>query len=468
MAKKSQFSVNMFTLHREVTGSCIFVSVKSPTNKRIKFIVDCGLFQEIKYQELNNQDFPFKPEELNFALVTHAHIDHIGRLPMLLSYGFDKAIYSTYDTKTIMDVALKDSYEILQKNSNNLLYTMQDVKDTLTHVKAVEFNKTISIAENVKVTFFVNGHIPGAALILVQISEIGYEDINLLFTGDYNNNNLFFDVPELPEWVTELPLTIITEGTYGDTLSTEIEYSFIKTVYEAVLKSKDIVIPCISLDRMQKELYKIKYMQDNNLIPNSYRIAIDGKLAQTYTDLYTNRELHIEDDIADFLPKGLEFLNKSNRQAFMLDSGPKITLTSSGMGSFGPARVHILDVLENKVGLILFTSYLAEGTLGRKLQETADDDTVSIGEKTIIKRGTVKFTSEDSSHAKADGMIEFLKKFKNLNSILINHGELATKYVFRDMILENVEAKNVEIMDKDKFFRISSGCPIKVINSKFL
>ena len=105
---------------------------------------------------------------------------------------------------------------------------MQDVKDTLTHVKAVEFNKTISIAENVKVTFFVNGHIPGAALILVQISEIGYEDINLLFTGDYNNNNLFFDVPELPEWVTELPLTIITEGTYGDTLSTEIEYSFMK------------------------------------------------------------------------------------------------------------------------------------------------------------------------------------------------------------------------------------------------
>ncbi len=467
MTKKSQASVNMFALHREVTGSLHFISVKSPTNKRIKFIVDCGMFQEEKYQDLN-QDFPFKVEELDFALVTHGHIDHIGRLPVAVKQGFTKTIYTTYDTKVIMGIALEDSYKILKKDSDALMYTMQDVKNTISQVKAVEFNKTISVAENVKVTFFVNGHIPGAALILVQISEIGYEDINLLFTGDYNNTNLFFEVPELPEWVTELPLTVIAEATYGDTLSTDVEYSFIETVYEATRKSKDIVIPCISLDRMQKELYKIKYMQDKNLIPNSYRIGIDGKLAQTYTSLYTNREIYIEDDIADFLPRGLEFIDKSNRQAYMLDPTPKITLTSSGMGSFGPARVHILDVLENKAGLVLFTSYLAEGTLGRKLQETVDDDTVHIGEKTIIKRGTVKFTSEDSSHAKADEMIEFLKKFKNLNSVLINHGEIATKYAFREMILKNVKVKNVEIMDNDRFFRISTVHPIKVITSKFL
>ncbi len=467
MTKKSQASVNMFALHREVTGSLHFISVKSPTNKRIKFIVDCGMFQEEKYQDLN-QDFPFKVEELDFALVTHGHIDHIGRLPVAVKQGFTKTIYTTYDTKVIMGIALEDSYKILKKDSDALMYTMQDVKNTISQVKAVEFNKTISVAENVKVTFFVNGHIPGAALILVQISEIGYEDINLLFTGDYNNTNLFFEVPELPEWVTELPLTVITEATYGDSLSTDVEYSFIETVYEATRKSKDIVIPCISLDRMQKELYKIKYMQDKNLIPNSYRIGIDGKLAQTYTNLYTNRELYIEDDIADFLPRGLEFIDKSTRQAYMLDPTPKITLTSSGMGSFGPARVHILDVLENKAGLVLFTSYLAEGTLGRKLQETVDDDTVHIGEKTIIKRGTVKFTSEDSSHAKADEMIEFLKKFKNLNSVLINHGEIATKYAFREMILKNVKVKNVEIMDNDRFFRISTVHPIKVITSKFL
>ncbi len=467
MTKKSQASVNMFALHREVTGSLHFISVKSPTNKRIKFIVDCGMFQEEKYQDLN-QDFPFKVEELDFALVTHGHIDHIGRLPVAVKQGFTKTIYTTYDTKVIMGIALEDSYKILKKDSDALMYTMQDVKNTISQVKAVEFNKTISVAENVKVTFFVNGHIPGAALILVQISEIGYEDINLLFTGDYNNTNLFFEVPELPEWVTELPLTVITEATYGDTLSTDVEYSFIETVYEATRKSKDIVIPCISLDRMQKELYKIKYMQDKNLIPNSYRIGIDGKLAQTYTSLYTNREIYIEDDIADFLPRGLEFIDKSNRQAYMLDPTPKITLTSSGMGSFGPARVHILDVLENKAGLVLFTSYLAEGTLGRKLQETVDDDTVHIGEKTIIKRGTVKFTSEDSSHAKADEMIEFLKKFKNLNSVLINHGEIATKYAFREMILKNVKVKSVEIMDNDRFFRISTDHPIKVITSKFL
>lgn len=467
---KKRFVVNLAGIHCEVTGSCIFISVKLPSGKKFKFIIDCGLFQEEKYEKFNAY-FPFKINEVDFALITHSHIDHIGRLPLASKLGFIGPIYATHDAKTLMKIALQDSCNVLRKyakkNGDPVLYSIDDVKNTLLHVKGVDFNRPIQVNDNIKVSFFVNGHVPGAAIILVQISDEGYEDINLLFTGDYNDENLFFDVPDLPEWVKELPLTVITEATYGDTVSDEVDYCFIPNLVEATKKMEDIVIPCIALDRMQKELYKVKYMQDNGLIPASYRIGLDGTLAQEYTELYVEREIHIDDDIEDFLPHGLEFIDASNRYNFINSSEPKIVFTTSGMGSFGPAQVHIPNVLQDKAGLVHFTCYLAEGTLGRKLKETADSNTVIYAGKTLIKRGNVKFTQEDSSHAKSNILIQFLQKFKNLKAVIINHGETETKETFKNLVLEKVNVENVEVMDRDRYFRIGSNGLLDNLPSKF-
>ena len=169
----------------------------------------------------------------------------------------------------------------------------------------------------------------------------------------------------------------------------------------------------------------------------------------------------------NFLPYGLKFINSDNREIVLKKEGPKIVLTSSGMGSYGPAQMHIPAVLARKNGLIHFTGYMAENTLGRRLKDTKNGEAVSVGGIIIKKRGEVQYTTEFSSHAKADEMIEFLNQFKNIKVILLNHGERNTKIAFAGRILEEVNAKNIGILGEEYAYRINPYGLVKVLPKKF-
>lgn len=385
MGSKERFYVDIMALQPEVTGSCNLVIVNYPNGEKTRFIVDCGLFQESEYSKYN-ECFPFNAENIEFCAITHNHVDHTGRLPLLVKKGFTGEIYTSKATAILLPLALADSYKVLKdvakRNNAKQLYSESDVAETLRHVSATDFTKSVDINPNIRLTMFKNGHLIGAALILIQVRYKGYPNINLLFTGDYNNKNIFFNIPKLRKAVKSLPLTIIQESTYGTTNSDEVTECFEENVLKCIRSGGTVVNMAFSLGRFQEILYKLKTMQD------------EGKLST---------------DIPIF----------------------------------------------------------ADGTLGSRLKMAQDGDVVTIGGMVAIKKARVEYTTEFSAHAKADEMIEFLQQFEDIKLILINHGETSVKEEFAKRILQEVNSKNVGILNREYLYRVGPYGFIKTMSTKF-
>ena len=471
MGTKQRTYVDVMSLHSKVTGSCNFLVVKMPTKETFRIIVDCGLFQERENSQFN-KEFPFNVEELDYVLVTHNHIDHIGRLPLLVKKQYSGYIYCSPATKTLIPLALEDSYRVLKdvskRNNEEKLYSDEDVRETVKKLKEVEFEKTIELNRYIKVTFFKNGHLLGAALILIQIHFEDEEPINLLFTGDYNNMNSFFNVPELPDWVKELPITIVQESTYGNMDSSEMIPCFRKNISEKMKNGGTIVIPVFSLGRSQEILKTLRDMQDIGELDPNIPVYLDGKLAINYTLIYLKDGFDLNDDCLDFLPHDTTFVDSMIRGDIIESKDPKIIVTTSGSGSYGPAPFYLQNYLGDKNALVHFTGYLFEDSLGRRIKETPDGEFVKVGGFVLKKYAQVEFTAEYSAHAKADEMIDFLKKFTNLKSVLVNHGETETKEIFAKRIADQTDVKKVAILNREYFFRISPWGIVKSLPTEFL
>lgn len=467
---RSNFYVDIMSQNQEVTGSCHLVVTKLPNGETLRIMVDCGLFQEKEHYD-DNQKLICKPENLDFVLVTHNHIDHTGRLPLLVRRGYTGNFYTTNITQNLMPLALYDTCRILADLSKRKnipeLYTSRDVAQTIEKTKGCEFNRQIRLSNNATVTFFNNGHLIGAALILLQLSYPGYEDINLLFTGDYNNKNMFFDIEELPLEVRKLPLTIIQESTYGSVDSTEMKVVFEENVAKAIIEKKTVIAPVFSLGRAQEILYVLKRMQQDGRLSTSVPIYFDGKLAFKYTSFYFSYAAELKLKMKDFLPDNLQTVDDAMRMGIIRDRETKIIVTTSGMGSYGPAQTYIPAYLPQKNVLIHFTGYTAEGTLGRLLQNTEKGNTVEALGLILVKRADVQYTNEYSAHAKADEMIAFLKQFENIRMVLVNHGQEDVKDQFAKRILSEVDTRNVGILGSGYLFRVNNYGLIKTMGTRF-
>lgn len=467
---RCRFYADIMAVHPEVTGSCNLVVVKLPDGESIKFAVDCGLFQERDYDKYN-EELPFIPSSLDFVLVTHNHVDHTGRLPLLAKNGFHGNIYMSETTAKLIPYALYNSGKVIRDNAKfkgcKPIYTEVDTEKTLKLRKPCKYGETVQIGENIKATFFMNGHLPGAALILVQISFEEYEDINLLFTGDYNSENMFFDVVNLPEWVTKLPLTVIQESTYGDKETTEVTACFKDNVKACIDRGGSVVAPVFSLGRAQEIMYVLKCMQEEGTLNKEVPIFLDGKLAIKYTNLYLNDGLDNKEEMRDFVPDNFTYVDVNNRNDVLKGRECKIILTTSGMGSYGPAQLYIPEYLIRKNSLIHFCGYSAEGTLGHRLKNADYNQAVEIAGVLVKKRAEVEYTTEFSAHAKADEMITFLSKFSNLKLVLVNHGQTEVKKKFAERILDEINAKSVGILGDNYLFRVNTWGFVKSIPTKF-
>ena len=470
MGQKERFYLDMMAAHPGVTGSDNVPVVKFPNGESVMFAVDCGLFQEQQYSEYN-QDFIFNPENLDFALLTHNHVDHTGRFPLLYAKGFRGPIYTSNVTSTLLPLGLYDSYKVLKDTAKRqnvrALYSENDVSGVLNCVKGYGFEETIQVHPRIKVTLFKNGHLMGAACILVRIYCPGYKSINLLFTGDYNSKNMFFDVPKIPKWVRKLPLIIIQESTYGYMDSSEVKPCFEDNVLRCVSNGGTVIATMFSLGRGQEIPYVIKCMQEN-VLDKSIPVYYDGKLAIKYTNLHLKNGLDIKPEMRDFLPENLTYVDKGSRRSVIESPGPKIILTTSGMGSYGPAQTYIPEYIQNRNALIHFTGYCAEGTLGRSLKDAPKGSDVEIGGLLVRKRADVEYTNEYSAHAKADEMIDFLKQFEDIKLVLVNHGEPDVKKKFAARILDEVDnVKYVGVLGRDYLYRIGPYGLIKTLPTKF-
>ena len=475
MGSKERFYADIMAMNPGVTGSCnlVIVRLPNPVYPRIRFTVDCGLFQE-KGDEDYNEDFPFNPDKLDFCLVTHNHVDHIGRLPLLVRKGFDRTIYTTDSTKKLLSLSLWDCYKVLKdvskRKHKKATYKSEDVSKTLSLVKGCKYGEEIQVHENVYVTFLNNGHLIGAALIYVRITYPGFDDINLLFTGDYKGNNVFFDVEPIPERILNVPITIVQESTYGDMDTDEMRPCFKENLLKCIEHGGTVIAPVFSLGRSQEILHELKLMQDEGKLSTDIPIYFDGKLAIRYTNLFVagnGRGLDIKEEMKDFFPENLTFVDKDIRSEVLSNNNCKIILTTSGMGSYGPAQGYISQYIRKKGSLIHFTGYTAEGTLGARLKEAQENTFVEVAGIVAKKRAKVEYTTEYSAHAKADEMIDFLKQFVNLKLVLVNHGEPEVKELFAERIVDEVDPKNVGILGRRYFFRVNPYGLAKTLSTKF-
>lgn len=456
MGQKSNGYLDIRAEHPEVTGSCFDCALTLP-DKTTKFLIDCGLFQENQYNS-KNKSFSFKPHEYDFILITHAHADHIGRIPLLYAKGFKGNIHATQMTNEIIPISLRNTCKIFQNDAKIFkqkpLYSLNDVEVACKHLISHQYNRLFQINNNISIAFIGNGHILGAASIFIRISYPGQEDMHFLFSGDYSPKNMLFKIPSIPEFLKETShLTVIQESTYGTTSLANVDEVFENNIREAVQKRHDILIPLFALGRFQEAMYKMYTFVKKKIIPDEYLIVLDGKLAKEYCNLYLKHLNLLKKDAQNFYMRRFRFVTDKSRKNILFDPTPKIVLTTGGMGSFGPVVEYFKYMLPRKDVLIHFLGYTAEKSRGREILTAKPGEAISIQGLRITKNAKVVSTSEFSSHAKLEQLLEFYSPLQKIDCIGINHGQTQTQIAYRDTLLEKNISKDVIIFGDNATYR---------------
>lgn len=447
-----------------VTGSAIRNTVHFSNGSIFRYLVDYGMYQGENHNRGLDYNDSINPKKINTILLTHTHHDHDGALPIFIKNGYDGKVYMSEAARAVIDIGMNDSHPIMKNDAKILkkppLYSHTDIDKTLSHYEGVKFEHPIKIHDNITVTFFNNGHLIGSAIILVQIHEPQKDIINLLYIGDYKHENVFLKIKSLPYWVYNLKnLTIVSEATYGTTNSWDIAHNWENDLIKFCSENKIVVNTAFAQGRFQELLYRIRKLQDEGHIPKDYPVRADGKSGINYTFRYISHSniIQFKDGIeTDFFPYNLQFINNSSRNSVLNCRQGQIIITTSGMGSNGPAKMYIPYYLKNKNSVIYFPGYTAEGTVGRRIYEAKDGETVYIyGGQPVEKRATVLQTLEFSSHDTADLLIDFYSMFKP-RAILFTHGTLECKEALSLRTQQQLGIKHTGILGNGYVYRIDS------------
>ena len=396
------------------TGTVTEANFLLEPTKNLKLLIDCGIMQGTSLSDSFNRDpFPYNPEEINFLLVTHAHMDHIGRIPKLVKDGFRGRILSTPPTKDLAVVLFDDALSILDSNARktgiSAPYDKQDVEKALSLWETVEYHKTFDLGGGISTYLRDSGHILGSAMV-----EINNGKIKVVFTGDLGNSPslLLKDTEEIKD-----ANYIIMESVYGDRNHEpkEERKSKLKEIIKDTIKNKKLlIIPAFSLERTQMLLYEMNgFFEKNELaqIP----VFLDSPLAIKITKIYQRycnymnetvcKEINEGDDVFSF-PRLKSTALSRDSQKIDLTQNPKIIIAGSGMSSGGRVIHHEKDHVGDKNATILLVGYQAVGTLGRRLEDGAKS--VNIYHEDIPVRATTIKIEGYSSHKDSEHLIEFV------------------------------------------------------------
>lgn len=455
-----------------VTGSCHLIRTE-----KHQILLDCGQFQGGKVEEQKNfEEFPFDPTEIDCMILSHAHIDHCGRIPLLVKRGFKGDIYCTDATADLLEVMLKDSGYIHEKeaewkNKKNQragrplvepLYTFNDAMDSLKYVKPVLYDQLIEINEDMKIVFNDAGHILGSAITEIWVSE-GEEVSKIVFTGDLG-------VMERP--ILRNPVKIkkadyvIMEATYGNRLHPSNSLN-VKELMDIIRKTAKrggtTVIPSFAVGRTQELIYELNRVYDSD---SEYRkdfedlmVYIDSPMATTATEVFKRNAQVFDEETKEFITRGdnpLDFKNlqftRSSQESMMLNANnkPKVIISASGMCEAGRIRHHLKHNLWDARNSIIFVGYQAEGTLGRMLVEGAKEITL-FNEKVECK-AEIHNLEGFSGHADRDGLIDWLKGLeKQPKQIFLVHGEMDAKEEFAKTVKEEVGFDTVVVKGNSEY-----------------
>lgn len=424
---------------REVTGSCTLLEVAGH-----RILIDCGMEQGPDTYE--NCKIPVKPSNIDCVLLTHAHIDHSGKLPVLTAMGFRGKIYCTGATKVLCDMMLKDSAHIQEseavwKNRKSRrsgepryvpLYTLEDVEDTMPLFEAYEYEKTYEILDGVEVCFIDAGHLLGSASIEVTVTEDGTKKV-ILFSGDIGNvDRPMIKDPVKPEYAD----IVVMEATYGNRLhGMRINYTqqLAQIIQKTLDRGGNLVIPAFAVGRTQEMLYLIRHIKDAGLVKNhpGFPVWVDSPMAVEATKIYAGNVLgYYDEEAMDYIRHGIDILQfeglhmaltTADSVALNEDTTPKVIISASGMCEAGRIRHHLKHNLWRKDSTILFVGYQAEGTLGNKL--LSGSQSVRIFGEDIMVRAQIEKMDGISGHADMELLLEWIGNLKNKpEKVFVNHG----------------------------------------------
>lgn len=455
-----------------VTGSCHLI-----TTDNHKILLDCGQFQGGKAQEaMNYEEFPFDPAEVDCLILSHAHIDHCGRIPLLVKRGFKGDIYCTDATADLLDVMLKDSGYIHEKEAEwknrkneragrpaiEPLYTYNDAVDSLKFVKPVLYDQLIELNEEMKIVFNDAGHILGSAITELWVNENDTVS-KIVFSGDLGvmNRPILRD----PTIIKKADY-VIMETTYGNRLHPQNSMDvrrLMDIIRETAVRGGTTVIPSFAVGRTQELIYELNRVYDSD---SEYREAfkdlmvyVDSPMATTATEVFKRNAQVFDDETKEYIRKGdhpLDFKNlkftRTSEESMWLNSDrkPKVIISASGMCEAGRIRHHLKHNLWDSRSSIVFVGYQAEGTLGRKLVEGAQEVTL-FGEK-IKVNAQIHNLEGFSGHADRDGLLEWLGGFRQEpKHIFLVHGENDSKEDFAKTVKEQLGYEPVVVHGNSEY-----------------
>lgn len=455
-----------------VTGSCHLL-----TTDKHKVLLDCGQFQGGKAQEaMNYEPFPFEPSEVECVILSHAHIDHCGRLPLLVKRGFTGKIYCTDATANLLDVMLKDSGYIHEKdaewqNKRNAragkpqiepLYTVADSEETLKYVEPVLYDQLIEINDEMRIVFNDAGHILGSAITELWVKE-GEKENKIVFSGDLGMT----DRPILkdPTYIKKADC-VIMETTYGNRNHGENAASIkqlIDIVVNTARRGGTIVIPSFAVGRTQELIFEFNKFYEEN---NEYRkdldklnVYVDSPMATTATEVFRKNAQVFDEETKAYILKGdnpLDFKNlkftrsTEESQALNFDRSPKVIISASGMCEAGRIRHHLKHNLWDPNSSVVFVGYQGEGTLGRALIEGKKDITL-FGEEVHVNAEIYNLEGF-SGHADQNGLFTWISKFEQKpKQVFLVHGEEQSKKDFAKLIHDKLGYDPVVVLGNSEF-----------------
>lgn len=467
IGKTKGFYVDVYARHKGVTGSDFLNSVHWPDGRNVRFLVDAGAAQGKDNNGFYNCFFPFNAGKIDFVILTHGHHDHQGLLPVVVRQGFMGPIFTHYATANLMNVSLYDSCKIAEPFTNEPLCNESEVEKTLDLVVGCTTKKILKPDKNIRIVFYTNGHLVGAVLTLVVITCPGEEDINLIYTGDYKDNNIFFNVEMPPKHVRELNISaIFCESTYGDVDSTNPMFKkcLEMNTAQALKEGKTVIYPAFAQGRYQEILYDIKMWKKKGIIPESTLVYADGGTSQEFTMRYMYNDLGIKKLMKDFVPKGTKFVPRSRdrqiyRREIISNNNPKIIIAPGGMGSYGPIQTYISHYISRDDALIHLLGYCSPDSKGHQLLTTSIGEQISYNGINHVKKCDVLKTAEMSGHAQRNKLLNLIKWFPNTKSVVVNHGDEDVKVKFREYLLENLalSEEQIVIASPEVAYRIQSN-----------
>lgn len=395
-----------------------------------KVLIDCGLFQgKREWRKLNYEKFAFNPKNIDYAFITHSHMDHVGRVPKLTADGFSGKVLATKPARELSQIFLLDSAHLQEEEARNLgvkpLYNKEDVNNCMQLFEGVEYDKEIQLSPSVKCKFRNAGHILGSSII-----EIWAEDKKIVFTGDLGNP----PVPLLKpyDFINEADYVVI-ESAYGDRNHEEKQERqdvLEDAIEDTVSKGGTLMIPSFAMERTQELLFELNELVENNRIPK-IPIFIDSPLAIKATDIYQRFENYFNKETTYTIDSGDDIFNfpglkmtRTTKESKEINSvqGSKVVIAGSGMSTGGRILFHEKLYLSDPKNMLFIVGYQVKGTLGRKILD-GNKEVYILGQRVFVQ-ANVRACGGYSAHADQKKLIDWIDHIKRpVKNVFVVQGE---------------------------------------------